>query len=47
MKTYGYIRVSSADQNEDRQLLAMQELNIPPENLFIDKQSGKDFVRVR
>ena len=45
MKTYGYIRVSSADQNEDRQLLAMQELNIPPERLFIDKQSGKDFQR--
>ena len=45
MKTYGYIRVSSTDQNEDRQLLAMQEQNIPPENLFIDKQSGKDFDR--
>jgi len=45
LKTYGYIRVSSTDQNEDRQLLAMQEQNIPPENLFIDKQSGKDFDR--
>lgn len=45
MKTYGYIRVSSTDQNEDRQLTAMKELKIFPENLFIDKQSGKDFNR--
>jgi len=45
MADYGYIRVSSADQNEDRQLVAMQGLNIPPQNLFIDKQSGKDFAR--
>jgi len=45
MLTYAYIRVSSTDQNEDRQILAMQELEIPPENLFIDKQSGKDFDR--
>ena len=42
---YAYIRVSSKDQNEDRQLLAMQELAIPEKNLFIDKQSGKDFER--
>ena len=42
---YGYIRVSSIDQNEDRQLVAMRELNIPKSNLFIDKQSGKDFQR--
>jgi DNA invertase Pin-like site-specific DNA recombinase len=42
---YGYIRVSSKDQNEDRQLLAMQELDIPEKNIFIDKQSGKDFDR--
>jgi len=45
MQTYGYIRVSSIDQNEDRQILAMQELHIAKENLFIDKQSGKDFDR--
>lgn len=45
MKTYGYIRVSSIDQNEDRQLFAMQELEIPRNNLFMDKQSGKDFNR--
>ena len=43
--TYGYIRVSSTDQNEIRQTLAMQEKNIPPENIFIDKVSGKDFQR--
>ena len=45
MKTYGYVRVSSTDQHEDRQLLAMQELEIPTENIFVDKQSGKDFNR--
>jgi len=45
MAEYGYIRVSSTDQNEDRQILAMQGLEIQSENLFIDKQSGKDFDR--
>ena len=45
MKTYGYIRVSSTDQNEDRQLIAMNGLNIPKSNIFMDKQSGKDFER--
>ena len=45
MSIYGYIRVSTKEQNEDRQLLAMQGLNISEQNLFIDKQSGKDFVR--
>ncbi|MCL2405220.1 MAG: recombinase family protein [Defluviitaleaceae bacterium] len=45
MKTYGYIRVSSTDQNEDRQLCAMEKLEIPSEQIFIDKQSGKDFNR--
>ena len=45
MVKYGYARVSSAEQNEDRQVLAMQELEISPENLFTDKQSGKDFDR--
>lgn len=42
---YGYIRVSSRDQNEDRQLLAIQQLSIAQEHIFIDKQSGKDFQR--
>ena len=43
MKTFGYIRVSSTDQNEDRQLAAMQGFGIA--ELFIDKQSGRDFER--
>jgi DNA invertase Pin-like site-specific DNA recombinase len=45
MQTFGYIRVSSIDQNEDRQLAAMQNAKIPPERVFVDKQSGKDFQR--
>lgn len=45
MEEYGYIRVSSVDQNELRQLLKMEKLGIKKENLFIDKQSGKDFNR--
>ena len=45
LKKYGYIRVSSADQNEDRQFAAMNELKIPLNNIFADKQSGKDFER--
>ncbi len=43
--TYGYIRVSTRDQNEDRQLIALSEFDIPKRNLFTDKQSGKDFNR--
>lgn len=42
---YAYIRVSSKDQNEDRQLIAMQGLDIPKSHIFMDKQSGKDFER--
>ena len=42
---YGYIRVSSTDQNEDRQLDAMHEALVPEENIYLDKQSGKDFDR--
>ena len=45
MSVYGYIRVSSYDQNEDRQLIAMQRSRVPRKNIFIDKQSGKDFDR--
>ena len=45
MATYGYARVSGIDQNEDRQMIAMSEYGIPPECVFIDKQSGKDFNR--
>lgn len=44
---YGYARVSSRDQNEDRQMTVLQELSIPEKNIFLDKQSGKDFVEVR
>ena len=42
---YGYVRVSSIDQNEDRQLIVMDENNVPNNNIYIDKQSGKDFER--
>ncbi len=42
---YGYVRVSSRDQNEDRQMIAMDERGVPPKNIFTDKQSGKDFNR--
>ena len=45
MAVYGYVRVSSADQNEDRQMLAMIELQISTDRIYIDKQSGKDFAR--
>ena len=45
IKTYGYVRVSSADQNEDRQMLAMSELKIPAKQIYMDKLSGKDFNR--
>lgn len=44
---YGYIRVSSTDQNVARQIYAMEQLGIKRENIFIDKQSGKDFERKR
>ena len=43
--TYGYVRVSSQDQNEDRQLIALREKLVDPEKIFVDKQSGKDFER--
>ena len=44
-KIYGYVRVSSVDQNEDRQLICMSENKVPEKNVYIDKQSGKDFER--
>ena len=44
---YGYIRVSSMDQNEDRQRIALRGKGVPERNLYIDKQSGKDFDRPR
>lgn len=45
MKTYGYIRVSSTDQNEDRQRIALNTKAVPLRNIYMDKQSGKDFER--
>ena len=45
MATYGYVRVSSREQNEDRQLDALRGMEIAKRNIFIDKQSGKDFER--
>lgn len=45
MSIYGYIRVSSRDQNEDRQLIALREVGVEEKNIFLDKQSGKDFNR--
>ena len=45
--TYGYIRVSSTDQNEDRQLDALRRAAIPQRNIYMDEQSGKDFNRTQ
>ncbi len=42
---YGYCRVSSVSQNEARQLIAMAEAEVPANNIYVDKQSGKDFNR--
>ena len=43
--TYGYVRVSTQEQNEARQLIALREAAVPEQNIFMDKQSGKDFNR--
>ena len=45
MNTYGYVRVSTKDQNEDRQLIALHELGLSDKYIYVDKQSGKDFNR--
>lgn len=45
MKIYGYVRVSSTDQNEDRQMLALKKVYVDEKNIYMDKQSGKDFDR--
>lgn len=45
MRKFGYVRVSSKDQNEDRQVIGLERLGIETKNIFIDKQSGKDFDR--
>ena len=44
-EVYGYIRVSTQEQNEDRQLIALREIGVPEKNIYLDKQSGKDFNR--
>ena len=44
-RSYGYVRVSSQDQNEDRQMIEMEGLGIPQKQVYVDKQSGKDFNR--
>lgn len=43
--TYGYVRVSSRDQNEERQIIAMHEFGVGEKQIYLDKQSGKDFDR--
>ena len=45
IEIYGYIRVSTREQNEDRQRIAMQEIAVPEQNIYMDKQSGKNFER--
>lgn len=45
MKTYGYVRVSTREQNEDRQMIALREIGVSAQNIYLDKQSGKDFNR--
>lgn len=45
VKQYGYVRVSSRDQNVSRQLIALEKIPVSPNNIFIDRQSGKDFNR--
>ena len=45
MAQYGYVRVSSADHNEDRQMIALRELGVEDKMIYVDKQSGKDFNR--
>lgn len=44
-RIYGYVRCSSTDQNEDRQIIALREVSVPEKNIFMDKQSGRDFDR--
>lgn len=45
INTYGYVRVSTKEQNEDRQLIALHELGLTDKFIYVDKQSGKDFNR--
>jgi DNA invertase Pin-like site-specific DNA recombinase len=45
LSVYGYIRVSSKDQKEDRQQIALKEVGVELQNIYVDKKSGKDFNR--
>lgn len=45
MTVYGYVRVSTKEQHEDRQMIAMSDCAVPKKNIYMDKQSGKDFER--
>ena len=45
MREYGYVRISSIDQNEDRQMIEMEKAEIKEDRIYVDKQSGKDFNR--
>lgn len=45
MKSFGYVRVSTKEQNEDRQLISLREMGVEEKNIYIDKLSGKDFDR--
>lgn len=47
INVYGYMRVSSKEQNEDRQKIALTEMGVPENNIYMDKQSGKDFERTQ
>ncbi len=47
MAHYGYVRVSTREQREDRQLAALAALDLPQDHIYIDRQSGKDFERPR
>jgi len=45
MSVFGYVRVSDVSQNEDRQMISMAAQGVPAKNIYLDKQSGKDFER--
>jgi DNA invertase Pin-like site-specific DNA recombinase len=45
-KVYGYVRVSSKEQNEERQLVELHKRNVPEEHIYVDKQSGNNFNRL-
>lgn len=47
MGVYGYVRVSSRDQNEERQMIALRGAGVSEKNIYLDKQSGKDFDRLQ